>query len=76
MMQHIRKWPVSLPELNCGELRIFSVTLFDSAKFITLKKNLAQVVSKLGVLDFRVAHIRYLPSTAPRAHPAAYASTS
>lgn len=45
---------VPVPNRNSRELREFSVTHFDSAKFLARLKSLAQVVSKVGILDFTV----------------------
>ncbi|XP_062027544.1 serine/threonine-protein kinase ATM-like [Rosa rugosa] len=43
-----------VPDRNSSELGEFSVTHFDSAKFLAHLKNLAQVVSKVGILDYTV----------------------
>ncbi|KAK9926881.1 hypothetical protein M0R45_024089 [Rubus argutus] len=45
---------VPVPSHNSRELGEFSVTHFDSAKFLARLKSLAQAVSKVGILDFTV----------------------
>ncbi|PQP94060.1 serine/threonine-protein kinase ATM [Prunus yedoensis var. nudiflora] len=45
---------VPMPERKSGELGEFTVTHFNSAEFLAHLKNLAQVVSSVGMLDFTV----------------------
>ncbi|XP_024175229.1 serine/threonine-protein kinase ATM [Rosa chinensis] len=49
---------VLVPDRSSSELGEFSATHFDSAKFLAHLKNLAQVVSKVGVLDYTVTRSR------------------
>ena len=44
----------SMPECKFGELGVFSAAQFEPVKFLCQLKNLAQVVSKPGMLEFTV----------------------